>query len=479
LNRKKFFHSLLIFLCTFFLTFPLTNVAAKSDNNPKNNLLKKTELHNNKQTQIHLHLNQCSKDAYSHAYVKLNGEWKELTNQGKSPLFKLLDKGEYVSDDITEFKFISGTSEVVVPVTEMRVGVEANGTVNYWLPKCPKVEKPHKVTPTQLKTEISLDVKGTSKHYSKIYLKVKGEWKELTLHKKTSKFYLIIEGQLRFEDITEVKCITVDNKEIRLNVSKLKVEAKSTKKIELSLKQPPKSKATVRHTQIHLHLQKCPKDFSKVYVQLNGKWIELNQQGKSPLYKLLDQGLYVKDDITAFKLVTKTGAEAVVPISQLKVGVEAQGTINYWLLNCPKIDKSVDGGSNPPVKNEDMKPKPPKKHDLKPPVKYESKPQPPKNGETKSTLIKKPGSTAGNPGQKDTGESNGADQPKGTDQPKSADQPKGPDLSTTNNNSSESVPPSTGSLPQTGEASSAWYYIIGFILLVIGTILVGLKKGRK
>jgi LPXTG-motif cell wall-anchored protein len=456
LNSKKFFHSLLIFLCTFFLIIPLTNVTAKSDNNHKNNHLKKTEIHYNKQTQIHLHLNQCSKNSYSHIYVKLNGEWKKLTNQGKSPLYKLLDRGQYVSDDITEFKFISGTSEVVVPITGMRVGVEANGTVNYWLPKCPKVEQPQKETPTQIKTEISLDVKGSYKHYSKIYIKVKGEWKELTIHKKSSKFYLIFDGHVRLEDITEVKCITIDNKEIMINVSKLKIEAKSTKKIELTLKQPPKSKATVRHTQIHLHLQKCAKDFSNVYVQLNGKWVELNHQGKSPLYKLLDQGLYVKDDITAFKLVTKTGVEVVVPVSQLKVGVEAKGTINYWLLICPKIDNPpVEGGPNPPVKDEDKKPQPPNNND--------QKPQPPKNGEAKPTPLKNPGSKAG----------------ESVTPPKGTDQPKGPNSPTIDNNSSKSESPTTGSLPQTGESSSAWYYILGFILLVIGTILVNLKKARK
>lgn len=468
MNSKKFFHSLLIFLCTFFLIIP-PNVTAKSDNNHKNNLLQKTEIHYNKQTQIHLHLNQCSKNSYSHVYVKLNGEWKELTNQGKSPLYKLLDRGQFVYDDITEFKFISGTSEVVVPITEMRLGVEANGTINYWLPKCPKVEQPHKETPTQIKTEICFDVKGSYKHYSKIYIKVKGEWKELTIHKKSSKFYLIIEGHVRVEDITEVKCITIDNKEIKINVSKQKIEAKSTKKIELTLKQPPKSKATVRHTQIHLHLQKCAKDFSNVYVQLNGKWVELNHQGKSPSYILLDQGFYVKDEITAFKLVTKTGAEVVVPVSQLKVGVEAEGTINYWLLICPKIDKPVEGGTYPLVKDEDIKPEPPKKNDPKPPKNNDPKPQPPKNGEAKPTPLKNPGSKAGEP----------VTRPKGTDQPKGKDQPKGPNPPTIDNNSSESETPTTGSLPQTGESSSAWYYILGFILLVIGTILVNWKKGRK
>lgn len=445
MNSKKFIHSLWIFLFIFFLIIPLTNVVAKSENHHNSNHHKQTEIHYNKQTQIHLHLNQCSKNSYSHVYVKLKGEWKELTNQGKSPLYKLLDRGKYVSDDITEFKFISGTSEVVVPITGMRVGVEANGTVNYWLPKCPKVEQPKKETPTQIKTEISFDVKGSYKHYSKIYIKVKGEWKELTIHKKSSKFYLILEGHVRLEDITEVKCITIDNKEIITNVSKLKIEAKSTGKIELTLKQPPKSKATVRHTQIHLHLQKCAKDFSKVYVQLNGKWIELNHQGKSPLYKLLDQGLYAKDDITAFKLVTKTGAEVVVPVIQLKVGVEAEGTINYWLLICPKTDYPVEGGKNSPVKSEGKKPKPPKNND--------PKPQPPKN----------PGSKAGDGGTSSEG----------------TDQLKGPNPQTIDNNGSQSETPTKGSLPQTGESSSAWYYILGFILLVIGTILLNLKQGRK
>jgi LPXTG-motif cell wall-anchored protein len=360
-------------------------------------------------------------------------------------LYKLLDSGQYVSDDITEFKLKSRTSEVTVPISRMRVGMEANGTINFWLSKCPKVEQPQKEAPPQIKTEISLDLKGSYEHYSKIYLKIKGEWKEFTLHKKSSKFYLILKGRVKIEDITEVKCITLDNKEIIINVSKLKIKAKSTKNIELTLKQSPKSKSTVKHTQIHLHLQKCAKDFSKVYVQLNGKWVELNHQGKSPLYKLLDQGLYVKDDITSFKLVTKTGAEVVVPVSQLKVGVEANGTINYWLLICPKIDKPVEGGTNPPVKDEDKKPKPPKNND--------PKPQPQKN----------PGSKSGEPVTTSDG----------------TDQPKGPIPTTIDNNGSESETPTTGSLPQTGESSSAWYYILGFILIALGAILVNLKSGRK
>jgi LPXTG-motif cell wall-anchored protein len=407
LNSKKFFHSLLIFLCTFFLIIPLTNVTAKSDNQRKSNHHKQIEIHDNKdskihhkknhtnkyskihhnkQTQIHLHLNKCSKISYSHVYVKLRGEWKELTNQGKSPLYRLLDRGQYISDDISEYKFISGTSEVVVPITRMKVGVEANGTVNYWLPKCPKVQQTQKKTTTQIKTEISHDVKGSYK---------------------------------------------------------------------LTLKQPPKSKSTVRHTQIHLHLQKCAKDFSKVYVQINRKWVELKNQGSSPLYKLLDQGMYVKDDITAFKLVAKTGAEVIVPVSQLKVGVEAEGTINYWLLICPKIDKPVDGGTNPPVKDENKMPEPSKINDLKP--------KPPKNGEAKPTPPKNPGSKAG----------------ESVTRPKGTDQPKGPNPPTFDNKGTKSETPPRGLLPQTGESSSAWYYILGFILLVIGTILVNLKKGRK
>jgi LPXTG-motif cell wall-anchored protein len=209
----------------------------------------------NKSTQIHLHLNKCI-NPVSNVSVQLNGEWKEMSNPGNSPLYKLLDGGEFVKDDVTAFKlvFISG-EELVVPVSDVKVGVEANGTINYWLENCEIPEK---------------DETDTDKE----------------------------------ETDTE-------------------------------------QEQTVRNTQIHLHLKDCLSPVSQVFVELNGEWKEMSNPGNSPLYKLLDGGEFVKDDVTAFKLVFTSGKELVVPVSDVKVGVEAEGTINYWLENCDLPEEKV------------------------------------------------------------------------------------------------------------------------------------------
>ncbi|MCM3663273.1 LPXTG cell wall anchor domain-containing protein [Mesobacillus subterraneus] len=210
----------------------------------------------NKSTQIHLHLNKCT-NPVSNVSVQLNGEWKEMSNPGNSPLYKLLDGGEFVKDDVTAFKlvFISG-EEFVVPVSDVKVGVEANGTINYWLENCEIPEK--------------------------------GE--------------------------------TDPDKE----------------ETDTEQEQP-----AARNTQIHLHLKDCLSPVSQVFVELNGEWKEMSNPGNSPLYKLLDGGEFVKDDVTAFKLVFTSEKELVVPVSDVKVGVEAEGTINYWLENCDLLEEKV------------------------------------------------------------------------------------------------------------------------------------------
>jgi LPXTG-motif cell wall-anchored protein len=209
----------------------------------------------NKSTQIHLHLNKCI-NPVSSVFVQLNGEWKEMTNPGNSPLYKLLDGGEFVKYDVTAFKlvFISG-EELIVPVSDVKVGVEANGTINYWLDNC-----------------------------------------EIPVKEETD-----------------------------------------TDKEETDTEQ----EQAVRNTQIHLHLKDCLSPVSQVFVELNGEWKEMSNPGNSPLYKLLDGGEFVKDDVTAFKLVFTSEKELVVPVSDVKVGVEAEGTINYWLENCDLPEEKV------------------------------------------------------------------------------------------------------------------------------------------
>lgn len=209
----------------------------------------------NKSTQIHLHLNKCI-NPVSNVFVELNGEWKEMTNPGNSPLYKLLDGGEFVKDEVTAFKLVFASGEeLVVPVSDVKVGVEANGTINYWLDNCEIPEK-EETDPDKEETDTEQE-------------------------------------------------------------------------------QP------VRNTQIHLHLKDCLSPVSQVFVELNGEWKEMSNPGNSPLYKLLDGGEFVKDDVTAFKLVFTFEKELVVPVSDVKVGVEAEGTINYWLENCDLPEEKV------------------------------------------------------------------------------------------------------------------------------------------
>jgi LPXTG-motif cell wall-anchored protein len=87
-------------------------------------------------------------------------------------------------------------------------------------------------------------------------------------------------------------------------------------------------------TQIHLHIDKCVKPVETAFVQVNGEWEEMTNPGSSPLYKSFDDGEFIKDDLTAFKLIFTTGEEIVVPVSEVRVGVEAEGSVNYWLEIC-------------------------------------------------------------------------------------------------------------------------------------------------
>lgn len=211
-----------------------------ADQKAKAATVSSSDVNTNKSTQIHLHLDKCTNPTTS-VFVEIKGEWKEMTNPGNSPLFKLPDGGEYVKDDVTAFKLVfANGEEMTVPVSELKAGVEAEGTINYWLEDCDATEE-----------------EGTSPE-----------------------------------------------------------------------------KATNRNTQIHLHLKDCVPPASQVFVEVKGEWKVMTNPGKSPLYKLADGGEFVKDDVTAFKFTLTEGGELIVPVSEMKVGTEAEGTINYWLENC-------------------------------------------------------------------------------------------------------------------------------------------------
>jgi LPXTG-motif cell wall-anchored protein len=279
-------------------------------------------------TQIHLHLSNCPEE-FTQIYVKIKGEWLELTQQGNSALYKALDGGEFVSDDISEFKFVTkANGEIIVPVSEIKVGVEAEGTINYWLEKCLQINEP------------------------------------------------------------------VD---------------------------PPKDEngENNKNTQIHLHLKACPQEIFQVFVKVDDEWVELKRQGKSSLFKAPDRGEYVKDDITEFKFITNSKNEFVIPVDKLKIGVEAQGTINYWLEECLEKEEPPSDEEKDPVVGDG---------------KGENSNQP-------------PGSKNGNEGN------DGNDGNDGTD----AETP-------------------TGTLPQTGEVGNLIYYVTGLALILLGSYLLFRKK---
>jgi LPXTG-motif cell wall-anchored protein len=238
-----------------------------------------------------------------------------------------------------------------------------------------------------------------------------------------------------------------------------------------------------KQTQIHLHLQQCSRNVARVFVQWKGEWKELSQPGQSPLFKTLDKGQYVRDDITAFQLVMVSGGKVVVPVNELRIGVEANGTINYW-LTCSKPDRP--GIEAPQVKDTEKQPpkndatKPPKKDNTKPPKNEAIKP--PKNETTKPAKDKTthpskneakypPKNQAVNPPIKEDLTNPSTNNQKSPEVPVTTPPPS-------KNDREETAVPS-GSLPKTGEDSQSVYYVLGALLLLIGAVLLGWKKLRK
>jgi LPXTG-motif cell wall-anchored protein len=434
LKLKRYLYLITLFTLLFFYLQPSTNVSAESKaynqeqtndtdkSTTEINLLTATnpvDVNTNKHTQVHLHLKDCPDD-FTHVYANLKEQWIELTRQGNSSLFKALDNGEFVKDDITEFKFITETNlEIIIPVSEVKIGVEAEGTINYWLEKCPKVTDPDQSgEDPQKNTQIHLHLEDCKDLYLKIFARIKGEWVEL-IQQGNSPLYKAPDGGLYVkDDITEFKFITKKNEEIIIPISNLKIGVEAEGTINYWLEecpnnQPPSEEDNdegKKHTQIHLHLKHCVDEYSKIFVKLNGKWVELVRQGKSTLYKTIDGGEYVKDDISLFKFITNDNKEIIIPLSAFKIGVEAEGTINYWFEQCPKPDVPTDDedSNTPPAPNDD-------------------------GSNTPTT-----------PNVEDN-------------------QPEVP----------------TGTLPQTGESSNVLFYLFGLLLMVVGTFLLQWRKTKE
>ncbi|MDN3016063.1 LPXTG cell wall anchor domain-containing protein [Paenibacillus sp. BSR1-1] len=204
-----------------------------------------------------------------------------------------------------------------------------------------------------------------------------------------------------------------------------------SKEIENSTTTPQNSNSN-KSTQIHLHLNKCYKSVTHVYVYWGGKWKAMSSQGNSPLYKLHDGGQYVKDDVSAFKLITADNQERIFQVSEMKVGVEAQGTINYWLNRCDQI--SPPPGNDDQDDNENSTPPPGTN-----PNNHENETPPSQNN------------------------GNGA-----PEKPASSQEPS---QITDGSNTSYS-----GLLPKTGESSPISYYLIGLFITAVGVYL--LKKSK-
>jgi LPXTG-motif cell wall-anchored protein len=379
LKPNRNLYLITLFSLLFFYLQPLFMVSAESKADTKEqinehstseiNLLtapNTIDVNTNKHTQIHLHIKNCP-DEYSKVYANLKKEWIELTQQGNSSLFKALDGGEFVKDDITEFKFITSTNiEIIIPVSELKIGVEAEGTINYWLENCPKLTDPDPPAEEQQKnTQIHLHIKDCKDLYLKIFARIKGEWIELIQQGNSPLFKAPDGGLYVKDDITEFKFITEKNEEIIIPASKLKIGVEAEGTINywleecLSTQSPGdgENEEGKKQTQIHLHLNDCIDEYAKIFVKLKGTWMELIRQGNSPLFKTLDGGDYVKDDISLFKFVTRDHKEIIIPLSAFKIGVEAEGTINYWLEQCPKAegptDDNEEDANTPPPPNDD------------------------------------------------------------------------------------------------------------------------------
>ncbi|MBS4210934.1 LPXTG cell wall anchor domain-containing protein [Neobacillus rhizophilus] len=211
-----------------------------------------------------------------------------------------------------------------------------------------------------------------------------------------------------------------------------------------------------KSTEIHFHLKNdCREDVVEVYVLWKGVWTKMEAPGNSPNFKLKDNAEYVTDDITAFKLVIKDREPVIIPVRDVRVGVEANGTINYWQEKC-----------------------------------YPPPPPPPPGDDDHGNPGDNPGDKPGdNPGDKPG--DNPGDKP--GDKPGDSDNPNqpGPNPGGTDNNTpppqnqGNQIPPAqetikqtttTGVLPKTGESSPFGYYLLGLLVTASGVYLLRRKK---
>ncbi|CAM3906566.1 LPXTG cell wall anchor domain-containing protein [Mesobacillus thioparans] len=257
-----------------------------------------TKVNANKSTEIHLHLKNCTEDVEK-VEVELNGVWNVMSNPGNSPLYKLKDGGEFVKGDITAFRLTFETGTVqTFSMDEVRVGTEAEGSINYWLESC------------------SIDEEDNSEEPG--------------------------DGTLEPGDGEENPGDGTEN------------PGEGTEEPGDGNGKDHGEENGNKSTEIHLHLKNCTAPVESVFVKLNGEWEEMSNPGKSPLYKLKDEGEFVKDDITEFKLVFESGAERIYKVEDIRVGVEAEGSINYWIEDCtvPEEDNKETPGDGTGDNNE-------------------------------------------------------------------------------------------------------------------------------
>lgn len=273
-----------------------TNAAQEEKENDKEDMasIEGPKENANKSTEIHLHLKNCTEEVEK-VEVELKGVWKEMSNPGNSPLYKLKDGGEFVKDDITAFRltFESGTDQEF-SMDEVRVGKESEGSINYWLESC-SIEEDNPEEPGDGNLE-------------------PGDGEEDPG-----------DGTINPGEGTEDP--GDDNGEGNGNKS----------------------------TEIHLHLKNCVAPVKSVFIKLNGEWEEMSNPGNSPLYKLKDNGEFAKDDITEFKIVFESGAERLYKVEDIRVGVEAEGSINYWIEDCavPEDSNTEEPGNGTGDNDED------------------------------------------------------------------------------------------------------------------------------
>lgn len=89
------------------------------------------------------------------------------------------------------------------------------------------------------------------------------------------------------------------------------------------------SASGTKQTSIHVHLKGDHKSVEKVSVILDGNELKLTRQGNH--YEAPDGGEYVSDKISSIKVLLTDGFEQIFSPAGDYAGVEAGGTINYWI----------------------------------------------------------------------------------------------------------------------------------------------------